>query len=100
MNNNRNTLSIAIILSMIAAFALGAAFRTQLDQIMGKTHSGQNAIFKDKIERIVHLIENNYVDEVVFDSLTNNIINTFLYSLDPHSHYLSASELKAQSEDL
>lgn len=100
MNNNRNTLSIAIILSMIAAFALGAAFRTQFDETMGKTHRGENAIFKDKIEQIVHLIENNYVDEVVFDSLTNNIINTFLYSLDPHSHYLSASEFKAQSEDM
>lgn len=104
MNNKPNTLSAAIILSMIAAFVLGAAFKPHLDRIFIHNRPlssyGQKAIFEEKMGQIIQLIDNNYVDTVSYDTLTDNLINTFLYTLDPHSHYLSSSELKAQSEDL
>lgn len=104
MNNKPNTLSIAIILSMIAAFILGAAFKPHLDILFGHNRTlssyKQEALFEEKIEQIIQLVEEKYVDTVSYDTLTDNLINTFLYTLDPHSHYLSSSELKAQSEDL
>lgn len=104
MNNKPNTLSIAIILSMIASFALGAAFKPHLDRLFNQSRPfssyGQEAVFEEKINQIIQLIEEKYVDTISYDTLTDNLINTFLYTLDPHSHYLSSSELKAQSEDL
>lgn len=55
---------------------------------------------EQKLRTILNMIENDYVDEIDADSLIETILPDLLTSLDPHSAYISASELKAVNEDL
>ena len=53
-----------------------------------------------KVNKILNLIQRNYVDKVAVDSLENLAINEILAHLDPHSIYLPAIEAKNQNENL
>ena len=53
-----------------------------------------------KVNKILNLIQQNYVDKVAVDSLENLAINEILAHLDPHSIYLPAIEAKNQNENL
>ncbi|MCD6332275.1 MAG: PDZ domain-containing protein [Bacteroidales bacterium] len=54
----------------------------------------------DKISTILNYIQQNYVDPVNRDSLTEEIIRPLLEKLDPHSFYISAKDLQAINENL
>ncbi|MDR2085146.1 MAG: S41 family peptidase [Bacteroidales bacterium] len=54
----------------------------------------------DKFERIKYLIENKYVDEVDINHLEEIAIVSMLDSLDPHSTYISAEDLRASQESI
>lgn len=53
-----------------------------------------------KVNKILNLIQRNYVDKVAVDSLENLAIDEILTHLDPHSVYLPALEAKNQNENL
>lgn len=55
---------------------------------------------KDKIDEIISYIENDYVDEVDADSLLDETLADLLKSLDPHSSYIPASQLKGVKENI
>lgn len=55
---------------------------------------------RQKLDRIFGIIENNYVDEVAFDSLVEKTIPDLLQNLDPHSAYFSARQRAAANRDL
>ena len=46
---------------------------------------------QEKVQRILDLIESQYVDEIDVDSLLENSIPDLLLSLDPHSAYIPES---------
>src|SRR5215210_282132 len=52
------------------------------------------------IQEVINLIETKYVDNVRVDSLADKAIETILNQLDPHSVYLSATDLQEIKEDL
>lgn len=54
----------------------------------------------DKLNQVISLIENEYVDEVNSDSLSDLTVRALMKSLDPHSEYIPKSELTAVNEDL
>jgi carboxyl-terminal processing protease len=54
----------------------------------------------DKLDEVVHYIEQDYVDSVNKDRLEVDAINGMLHNLDPHSQYISADELKEVNEPL
>ncbi len=53
-----------------------------------------------KLRTILDLIENEYVDRIDVDSLLTAVFPDMLTSLDPHSVYFDAEELKAANEDM
>lgn len=53
-----------------------------------------------KVNKILNLIQRNYVDKVAVDSLENLAIDEILEHLDPHSIYLPPIEAKNQNENL
>jgi carboxyl-terminal processing protease len=55
---------------------------------------------QDKLSSILDFINNNYVDSVNMDSITETIIPALLEKLDPHSIYIPPRELKEVNENL
>lgn len=53
-----------------------------------------------KLTEILNYIEQEYVDTISMDSLTEETIVKLLQSLDPHSAYIPAKELQAMNEPL
>jgi len=54
----------------------------------------------DKLYDVVQFIEQDYVDSVSSVELKETAIKAMLKTLDPHSHYFSAEEIKAENERL
>lgn len=55
---------------------------------------------EEKVDQVLGIIRDNYVDPVNVDSLRNSAINDILKGLDPHSSYLPPVEARTFSEDL
>lgn len=91
-NNNHQPFSwvpIAIAASLVVGIWLGLLF------------SGQKAGEYDrKLNNILNLVSNEYVDNIEIDSLIELSIPEILSNLDPHSYYLSAKELQMAEDDL
>jgi carboxyl-terminal processing protease len=53
-----------------------------------------------RIDEIMSLVKNNYVDSVGTDSVEAKAIDNLLSQLDPHSVYITPADLKGVDEDL
>lgn len=54
----------------------------------------------DKIQLVLEQIEQNYVDDVDYDRVTEDILPVLLDELDPHSVYLPPKNLEEANEEL
>lgn len=59
-----------------------------------------NTTSKDKIDRLIYFIENEYVEDVDTDSIIESTVNGILYHLDPHSVYIGKQEFEYVSESM
>jgi len=82
-------------LAMIGGIFIGYKMR---DGIPGKPffHTERRA----PVQEVLDLIRNKYVDQVNLESLSDTAINAILAKLDPHSTFISASELEEVNEDI
>ena len=55
---------------------------------------------KHKINRLLDLIDREYVDEVNTDSIVDLTVNGILEKLDPHSVYIPKSKLAQVTESM
>ena len=53
-----------------------------------------------KVEQVIQIINENYVDSVKLDTVQNLAIQEILKQLDPHSAYLSPEDAQLLSDDL
>lgn len=81
---------LLIIVSVVAGLFIGR--RTATD------YGNSSAL--GKIQGILGLIENNYVDTLNIDSLLECAIPDIVAQLDPHSEYIPAADLQAFSDDI
>ena len=58
-------------------------------------NSGSN-----RINNLLHIIDDQYVDKVNIDSLVDTAIPQILADLDPHSVYFSAKDMKQNNDEL
>ena len=58
-------------------------------------NSGSN-----RLNNLLHIIDDQYVDEVNIDSLVDKAIPQILSDLDPHSVYISAKDVQQVTDDL
>src|SRR5690606_36214252 len=64
---------------------VGISIGTTLTFIYQASNQISSSENRDKIDRLIHLIENEYVDDVDTDSIVNIAVNGILEQLDPHS---------------
>lgn len=93
MSNRINRAGMALPLFLAIGIALGIIFGKF---IFDKPLSPR----QEKLEQILSMIENEYVDDIDVDSLMEQLYPKLLSLLDPHSAYIPASELTAVNEDL
>lgn len=70
---------------------------TFIYQASNQISSSEN---RDKIDRLIHLIENEYVDDVDTDSIVNIAVNGILEQLDPHSVYIDPENFEYIEESM
>ena len=89
--NNRFSIFLPFLLAVV--MAAGVLLGIQLKS----SHStpGDN-----KVNDIIRLVKENYVDSVSKEVLVSDAINGMLQDLDPHSAYIAASEFKEANEAL
>jgi carboxyl-terminal processing protease len=66
-------------------------------------HSGENVYYynaQGKLDKMLHIVQQRYVDSVSVDTLEKNAIQNILEQLDPHSYYLEPSTMQASEEVL
>lgn len=55
---------------------------------------------KNKLNRLINLIEQNYVDQINTDSIVDLTVNGILEKLDPHSVYIAKNEMNQVVESM
>ncbi len=95
-----------LFILLITSALLGGVIWGRITErkITNEQLKGITALFANsstnKIGQTISLIENEYVDDVVIDSLADKVIPAILKELDPHSTYIAASELQRVNEPL
>ena len=95
MENRKTAYWIPIVMATCMAIGLylGNSLTPQPDPIMS---SGEQRY--QKIQDIIHILDQRYVDSLDGQALFEKTIGDMLHSLDPHSNYIPAEELKAMNE--
>lgn len=106
-----NKIITPIIIAVFAAIALliGIAVGRQMstptypameqEAVQVRSYGGQSGKFS-KINAILSLIDQAYVEDIDVDNLTDDILPDIMHNLDPHSAYVPASEVEESHEDL
>lgn len=100
--NSRNKVLIPLLLAV--ALAVGLI----VGQSMGR--STAESQFRrvishlrppyDKLNRTMALIQNEYIDSLNMDSITEQVLPLLVQQLDPHSMYIPAKDMQAVNEPL
>lgn len=107
MTNSRKN---GLVLILIVAAAITGLF---IGRMAGKNAAeneiskslSQNGLFStlrggDKLQSIINLIENCYVEQVDVDSIEENVIPDMLAELDPHSVYIPRKDIEKVTGEL
>nr|MBP6588443.1 peptidase S41 [Flavobacterium sp.] len=82
-----------------AAIAFGILLGGWLN-FPGQEHFLVKNVSKNKLNRLLDFINNEYVDSVNSDSIMKHAIDNVLGQLDPHSVYIPASEQEQVAESM
>lgn len=96
MRNNNRQIALPLLLSSI--LIVGLLLGSLLTKKNGFSFFGQNQF--SPYQQVIELIRSNYVDPINIDSLQSTSIEELLEKLDPHSYYLSATEVQESDEQL
>ena len=100
--NSKQTILFPLLLAagVVAGLLLGQYLgrNTTASQLKGVLD--RMTLPSNKLTYTLSLIENEYVDSVSMDSLSEHVIPLLVRELDPHSVYIPASEMAALNEPL
>lgn len=103
-NSNRwNTwMPLLIALALVVGMLIGMELQTATPTVIisDSMNSSKSNYGQGKIEELIRYIEAKYVDEVDRDALIQQAIDNILGTLDPHSNYISAEQLKDVNDQL
>ena len=83
-------LPLAICAGLAAGLLIGA-------KMAGMSDAGTA---DGKLQEVLDVIRENYVDETPVDSLAESVVTQILEKLDPHSVYIPVADIEAANEDL
>lgn len=99
MKSKHSTLwPLYVALSVIIGMWLGIFISENHFFTQRKALSSENRL--SKLQRILALIENNYVEQVNVDSLMDYAINDILHRLDPHSSFIDSAHSGELEEEI
>ncbi|MDR1499423.1 MAG: S41 family peptidase [Tannerellaceae bacterium] len=88
-------LPVIIATSIATGIFVGSFFTTHGRQGRNGNYSGGN-----KINAVLNIIDNQYVDTVDMEDLSEGVIFEIFNKLDPHSLYISAEDAQSVNEEL
>jgi len=96
MKNRQQALfSIVIGIAIVFGIIIG-----QVLNFDNKKEIGLKLTQKDKINKLLQYIEDEYVDAVQTDSILEVVIKDILKNLDPHSVYIPQKEVEMSDEEI
>ncbi|WP_369752652.1 S41 family peptidase [Flavobacterium sp. WC2409] len=95
MNINKIYLPIIICATLSLGIVLGKYFNNSNDDFLVAKSSSKN-----KLNKLIDFIDNEYVDDVNTDSIVNITVDNILGQLDPHSVYVPPSEQAQVAENM
>lgn len=82
-----------------ATLAMGVFLGTMLNFPAAGNFSSANN-HRNKLNKLIDFIDNEYVDSVDTDSIVNLTVNNILEKLDPHSVYIAREEMEEVSQSM
>ncbi|HUQ96430.1 MAG TPA: S41 family peptidase [Chitinophagaceae bacterium] len=98
MRNKKLQVWLPLVFSLV--MIAGMFFGFKLHQQTGSNGSFFKRDKRSALQEALDLIKNRYVDSVKLDTLQNDAMQGIMDHLDPHSFYISASDLSATNEDI
>lgn len=99
MSSFKNSRQSALLPFFFAlAIILGVFIGSRLNLPGGISFGGNGN--SGKLNQLMQIIENDYVDEIDSDSLSDLAFEAVLSKLDPHSTYIPASDLQTVNDDM
>jgi carboxyl-terminal processing protease len=98
MKNTKFSVYIPIFLAV--ALAAGILIGNRLTKNSGTNTPSLSMSNSNKLDAILDLIQNAYVDSVSTDSLVEKTIPELLKNLDPHTSYIPAKDLVGVEEEM
>lgn len=92
----KSNYTLPLLLSLF--LALGLYFGGILSH--GFSNNTEKAADVQKLEDILDLLENRYVDKVDKDRVFEETISEMLHKLDPHSNYIASKDMAAVNESI
>ena len=92
--------TLVLILILSVGWFAGLYFGRQLTDNQLRIYLNNYNAQNDKLSRVLMMIENEYIDSISRDSLTELAIPAILKKLDPHSVYLPPKEFEQADEPL
>ena len=93
-------LPLLLALTLVTGLFLGSHLQPQQQQGLPGLFFLRGSSPSDKLGEVIDLLDRQYVDSVRTDELVDGVLQDLLQRLDPHSYYISASELQAAQEPL
>ncbi|MBQ6202882.1 MAG: S41 family peptidase [Prevotella sp.] len=97
MNKKQNRyMPLLLAISVAIGIVIGSFFANRFSgNRLNIINSGSN-----RLNNLLHIIDDQYVDPVNLDSLVDTAIPQILSDLDPHSVYISAKDAQIAADDL
>ncbi|MBO1363522.1 S41 family peptidase [Prevotella sp. A2931] len=93
---NNRYMPILMTLCVVIGILIGNFFANHFSgNRLNIINSGSN-----RLNNLLHIIDDQYVDKVNIDSLVDQAIPKILAELDPHSVYISAKDVQSANDDL
>lgn len=100
MQNKKNTYILPLLFASFLAIGLllGNYFTKRM--FYGGMMASEDAEKYQKLQDIIQILDNKYVDSLNGEKLFEESIGDMLHKLDPHSNYIPARELKSMTESI
>ena len=96
MNKNNRYMPLIMALCVVVGIMIGTFYANHFSgNRLNIINSGSS-----RLNDLLHIIEDQYVDKVNIDSLVDGAIPQILAELDPHSVYISAKEVQTTNDEL
>jgi carboxyl-terminal processing protease len=104
-NKNKINVWLPLLLSviMLGGMLVGAKLQPPVQEtkiVFENTDGKIKSIGQGRVEELIRYIQAKYVDTINTDALVETAITSLFKDLDPHSVYMSASQVKKANEQL